>query len=504
MKAKQSYRWLLEHFIETACYDSIKRLLSWDQRTCLPPEGHENRGTQLALLAGVLSRRMTDPVIGEMLAEVEDSPFIHDPLAAESVNVREWRRLYDRACKIPEALAIELARAASEGELAWQAARRKNDWKAFLPHIKRIVGLKRQEAAALADGDELYDGLIHDFEPGESTRNIQPLFEKLAKELVELLDRITGSERHPDPDLLDGDFPAGIQEILIRDVLERIGYDFDGGRIDRSAHPFTAIIGPGDVRITTRFDPANFTMSLFSAIHEAGHAIYEQGLPTEHWGTPCGEPVSMGIHESQSLLWENMVGRSAGFWKLFYPIAGKYFPGLAKIPFGRFHSALNTVRPSLIRTEADEVTYNLHIILRFELELALIREDLRPEDLVDAWNDKMRKYLGVVPSDYSTGVMQDVHWPEGAFGYFPSYALGTVYAAQFYAKAEEDLGDLEDMFAAGEFGPFVKWLREKIHSHGSRYLPRDLVKVVTGEALTTNYFIEYLNRKYGRIYGLTE
>jgi carboxypeptidase Taq len=243
-------------------------------------------------------------------------------------------------------------------------------------------------------------------------------------------------------------------------------------------------------------------MSLFSAIHEAGHALYEQGLPAEHWGTPCGEPVSMGIHESQSLLWENMVGRSAGFWKHFYPIAGKCFPRLEKIPFGELHSALNTVRPSLIRTEADEVTYNLHIIMRFELELALIREELRPEELVDAWNDKMRKYLGVVPPDYSTGVMQDVHWSEGAFGYFPSYALGTMYAAQFYAKAEKDLGSLEEMFAAGEFSTFVKWLREKIHSQGSRYLPRDLVKVVTGEELNPDYLIEYLYRKYGNIYGL--
>jgi carboxypeptidase Taq len=504
MKAKKSYRWLLEHFIETAGYDSIKRLLGWDQRTCLPPGGHAHRGSQLALLAGLLSRRMTDPAIGEMLAEVENSTLIHDPLAVESVNVREWRRLYDRACKIPEALAIELARAASEGEPAWQAARRNNDWKAFLPHLKRIVDLKRQEAAALAEGSELYDGLIHDFEPGEGTRNIQPLFEKLAKALVELLDRIAGSERPPDPDLLGGDFPLGAQEILIREVLERIGYDLDGGRIDRSAHPFTAIIGPGDVRITTRFDPSNFTMALFSAIHEAGHALYEQGLPAEHWGTPCGEPVSMGIHESQSLLWENMVGRSTAFWKHFSPLAGKCFPLLNGIPFGEFHSALNVVRPSLIRTEADEVTYNLHIILRFELELALIRAELRPEELVDAWNDKMRKYLGVVPPDYSTGVMQDVHWSEGAFGYFPSYALGTMYAAQFYAKAEKDLGHLEDSFARGEFGPFVKWLRENIHSHGSRYLPRDLVKVVTGEELTTNYFIEYLSRKYGEIYDLPE
>lgn len=502
MKANTSYQWLLDHFREIASYDSIKRLLGWDQRTCLPPGGRSYRAAQLATLAGLLSRLMTDPKIDEMLAEVENSPLIHDPLSAESVNIREWRRLYDRACKIPEPLAVELARAASEGELAWQTARQGNDWNAFLPHLKHIVNLKRQEASALGEGNELYDGLIHDFEPGECTGNIQPLFEHLAKALVELLARIMGSQRHPDPNLLVGDFPVATQEIFIREVLERIGYDLDSGRIDRSAHPFTSTIGPGDVRITTRFNTVSFVMALFSAIHEAGHALYEQGLPPKHWGAPSGEPVSMAIHESQSLLWENMVGRSAGFWKHFYPLAGKRFPMLEKIPLALFHSALNTVRPSLIRTEADEVTYNLHIIIRFELELALIREELEPEHLPEAWNDKMRKYLGVVPPDYSTGVMQDVHWSEGAFGYFPSYALGTLYAAQFYAKAEKDLGNLEALFAAGEFGPFVKWLRENIHAHGCRYLPRDLVRVATGEDLNPDYLIEYLERKYREMYGL--
>jgi carboxypeptidase Taq len=502
MKAKKSYQWLMEHFKENACYDSIKRLLGWDQRTCLPPGGQSYRGSQLATLAGLLSRHMTDPEIGEVLAEVENSSFVHNPLSTESVNVREWRRLYDRARKIPEALAVELAKAASEGELAWQAARRNNDWRTFLPYLKHIVDLKRQEAYALGNTDELYDGLIEDFEPGQSAANIQRLFEKLAKALLVLLDTVKGSPGHPDPNLLFGKSPVGVQKTLIRKVLEHLGYDLNGGRIDRSAHPFTATIGPGDVRITTRFDPGSFSMALFSAIHEAGHALYEQGLPVEHWGTPCGEPVSMGIHESQSLLWENMVGRSMGFWKYFYPITQNSFRWLGKVPFGQFHAAINTVRPSLIRTEADEVTYNLHIILRFELELALIRGDLRPEELVDAWNDKMKKYLGIAPPDYASGVMQDVHWSEGAFGYFPSYALGTMYAAQFYAKAEKDLGNLEEMFATGEFEPFVKWLRETIHSRGCRYPAHDLVKVVTGEELNPEFLIGYLNGKYRSIYKL--
>jgi carboxypeptidase Taq len=503
MNARKQYQWLLEHFRETAFYDSIKRLLNWDQRTCLPPGGHSHRAAQLAVLAGLLSRRMTDPQIGESLAALEQGmSSINNFSQVESVNVREWRRIYDRACKIPESLSVELARVTSEGELAWETARLENNWNSFLPHLKRIVELKRQEALALGFDDELYDGLMDDFEPGETTGKIQPLFEKLGAALVELLGRIKGSERHPDPNLLVGDSPVHSQEILIREIMEKIGYNLDGGRIDRSAHPFMSNIGPGDARITTRFDPSSFATALFSAIHETGHALYEQGLPAEHWGTPRGESSSMGIHESQSRLWENMVGRSAGFCNFLHPVAGKLFPWLEKIPPGEFHAALNAVRPSLIRTEADEVTYNLHIIMRFELELALIRGDLRPEELVEAWNDKMKKYLGLIPPDYASGVMQDVHWSGGAFGYFPSYALGTMHAAQFYAKAEQDLGSLEEMFAAGEFDVFAKWLRKNIHEQGRCHLPRDLVKVVTGEEPSPKYLIEYMNSKYRSIYNL--
>ena len=281
-----------------------------------------------------------------------------------------------------------------------------------------------------------------------------------------------------------------------------IGYDFDAGRIDRSAHPFTSTIGPGDVRITTRFDPDSFVMALLSSIHETGHALYEQGLPEEHWGTPRGKAVSMAIHESQSLMWENIVGRSEGFWRMLYPLATKYFPWVKNADPGQLVFALNDVRPSLIRTEADEVTYNLHIIMRFELERALMRGEIEPKDLPEAWSVKMNRYLGITPPDYANGVMQDIHWSEGAIGYFPSYALGNLYAAQFYAKAEEELGSLENMFEAGEFRPFTTWFRERVHSQGSRHQPRDLVKAVTGKELDGDYLINYLERKYGALYDL--
>ncbi|MFZ2448213.1 MAG: carboxypeptidase M32 [Syntrophobacteraceae bacterium] len=501
MRPKKAYQWLVEHHRETARYDSIRELLGWDQRTCLPPAGQSHRAAQLATLAGLLARRKTNPKIGEMLAEVEGSGLVHDPLSDESVNVREWRRIYDRSCRIPEALAVELARAASECEMVWQAAKPKDDWYGFLPHLEYLVSLKREEAGMLSVKGEIYDALIEEFEPGETARTIEAVFDRLAKPLVELLDRIRGSAKKPDPGILLGDSPVRAQKALIRHIVERIGYDLDSGRIDRSAHPFTSTIGPGDVRITTRYEKGSFAEALLSAVHEAGHALYEQGLPVAHWGTPRGAAVSMAIHESQSLMWENIVGRSAGFWKRFHPAARKHLPWLAPLPFDSFHLALNAVRPGLIRTEADEVTYNLHVIMRFELERALIGRDLEPEYLPEAWNEKMWNYLGLVPPDYASGVMQDVHWSGGAIGYFPSYALGTIYAAQFYAKAAQDLGDPELLFESGDFAPFVRWFRVKVHSQGSRYLPRDLLRAATGEDLDPGYLIDYLNGKYSELYG---
>ncbi len=503
MKTAEAYRWLLGYSKETAVYESMKRLLGWDQRTFLPKGGHSHRAQQIATITALIYRRETDPAFEEMLAKVEASGMPGGPLSDEAVNLREWRRNYDRANKIPEALAVELAKAASEGELAWQSMRRENDWKGFLPYLKRIISLKRQEARALStEGQEIYNALIENFEPGENANNIQVLFDELRGATIKLLEKIEASPRKPDLSALRGESPVPVQESFISETAARVGYDRAAGRIDSSAHPFTSKIGPGDIRITTRFDPNSFIMALFSLIHETGHALYEQGLPVEHWGTPRGRSVSMAIHESQSRMWENMVARSPGFWKHFYPAARKHFPWLQKVDIDKFLFALNEVSRSLIRTEADEVTYNLHIIMRFELEKMLIGGELEPEDLPEAWNSKMEQYLRLVPPDYAAGVMQDVHWSGGAIGYFPSYALGNMYAAQFYAKAQQKLGDLQEMFQAGEFGHLLGWLRENIHSLGSRHLPRDLVKAVTGEELSAHHLTDYLEQKYERLYEL--
>jgi carboxypeptidase Taq len=481
--------------------ESMKALLHWDQRTCLPKGGHAHRAQQVATITALLHRHRTDPLCGEMLARAETC-IPGGPVSDEGVNIREWRRYYDRATKVPEPLAIEISKASSEGELAWQSMRPQNDWKGFLPYLDRIVDLKRQEAAALSTGGDIYDALIEDFEPGENARNIELLFDRLAAALAGLLAKIEASPRKPDPSSLHGDSPALVQENFIKQTIVRLGYDLNAGRLDSSAHPFTSKIGPGDVRITTRFDPNSFVMALFSSIHETGHALYEQGLPVEHWGTPRGRSISMAIHESQSRMWENMVGRSYGFWKYFYPQARKHFSWLNEIDIDRFIFALNRVTPSLIRTEADEVTYNLHIIMRFKLERMLIAGELEPADLPDAWNAGMGKCFNLPVPDYADGVMQDVHWPSGAIGYFPSYALGNMYAAQFYAKAEKDLGNLQEMFEAGEFSVFLEWLRKNIHSQGGRHLPRDLVREAAGEELSADYLIDYLIRKYERLYEL--
>jgi carboxypeptidase Taq len=493
----------VENSKETAVFDSIRSLLVWDQRTFIPAKGHTHRAEQSAAITRLLHGRRTDPLIGENLARVEGSELVADPLSPEAVNVREWRRAYEKAVRIPERLEVELARATSEGQTCWQAARPRNDWEAFRPCLARIVQLKREEAECLGYTVEPYDALLDHYEPDETAEGLGSLFETLRVNLVGLLQRIMGGERRPDPGVLRSHFPADRQDAFARLVLQRIGYDFEGGRLDPTAHPFTVGIGPGDVRITARYSETAFGQGLFGAVHEAGHALYEAGLPAEHWGTPMGDSVSLGIHESQSRLWENMVSRSRGFWEFFYPHALKHFPVLSDVSLHVFQFAVNGVQPSLIRTEADEVTYNLHVLLRFEIERDLIREAIDVDDLPQVWSEKMHTFLGVRPPDHSSGVLQDIHWSSGAFGYFPTYTLGNLYAAQFYQRAEQDLGNLEDLFRKGELEPLLHWLRQNIHGEGRRHRSRDLVRKVTGEDLNPRHLLSYLESKYSELYGFT-
>jgi carboxypeptidase Taq len=477
-------------------------VLGWDQRTHIPDKGHPHRHNQFAMLAKWIHARGTDPRLGEALARVEASYLVTDPGAVTAVNVREWRRDYDRAVKIPQELAVALAKATAEGETAWERTRPASDWETFKPFLVTVVALKREEAQALGYAAEPYDAHLDDFEPGETAAALAPLLGELRVSLLRVLEAVQGSGRRPQGEVVRRHFPVDGQYRLSRLAAQSIGYDFAGGRLDKTAHPFSTDIGPGDVRITTRFDEHNFSPAFFGTLHETGHALYDQGLPADHWGAPRGNPVSLGIHESQSRLWENLVGRSLGFWRFFYKRAQEVFPALHGLPLEVFHFAINEVKPSLIRTEADEVTYNLHILLRFELERALMNGDLSVSELPGAFNDKMRAYLGLTPPDPGQGVMQDIHWSAGHFGYFPTYTLGNLYAAQFYAQAEAELGPLGERFAAGDFAPLLTWLRERIHSQGHRLWARPLVQEVTGEELTPQYLVRYLQRKFRALYGL--
>jgi carboxypeptidase Taq len=503
MTPEDAYQWLMQHSQETAYYVSMGHVLGWDQRTYIPPNGHAHRHNQFAMLAKWIHARATDPQVGDHLARVEGSSLVSDPNVVAAVNVREWRRDYDRATKIPQELAVALAKATAEGETAWEQARPVNDWETFEPHLTKVVALKREEAQALGYAQEPYDAHLDSFEPGETAAALAPLLAQLREALIKILSAIQGSSRRPQGEVVHRHFPEAAQERLARLAAQAIGYDFAGGRLDRTAHPFSTGIGPGDVRITTRYDEHAFSQAFFGTLHETGHALYDQGLPVEHWGTPRGDSVSLGIHESQSRMWENLVGRSLGFWRYFYPRTQAAFPVLQDVPLEVFHFAINEVKPSLIRTEADEVTYNLHILLRFELERALMNDDLQVEDLPGAWGDKMETYLGLTPPDFSQGVMQDIHWSAGLFGYFPTYTLGNLYAAQFFARAEMELGPLEEIFTAGDFAPLLTWLRERIHSQGQRLWARPLVREVTGDDLDPSHLVRYLQRKFRALYGFS-
>ncbi len=499
MEAEKAYQWLVERGKEVAYLGAAASLLGWDQRTYIPAKGHPHRARQFAVISRLLHQLTTDPRIGEMLSVVEDSSLMDQ--ADVAANVRNWRRDYERRIRVPERLAVELAQAESEGESAWAELREKEDWAGFVPYLEKILSLKKEYAEAVGYEAEAYDALLEDYEPGERAERLEALFAELRPALVELLQKIQGAPRQPDTGIVHRDFPVEAQKALILEVLPQLGYDLEAGRLDPTVHPFATRITPGDVRITTRYYDDYFNAAFFGSVHEAGHAMYEQGLPETHWGTPLGEAVSLGVHESQSRMWENMVGRSRGFWEYFFPKAQAHFPALADVGLDDFVFAINEVRPSLIRVEADEVTYNLHILLRFEIELALFRGEIGIRDLPEIWNQKMEAYLGIRPTAYKDGVMQDVHWSGGLFGYFPTYTLGNVYAAQLFAKAEAELGALEPSFARGEFAPLLSWLRDHVHAHGRRYTPRELIARATGEEPKATYLLSYLEKKFSGLYG---
>lgn len=502
--AQQSYDRLLEHLRKTALLESCASVLGWDEQTYMPRGGAEHRANQLALLAGMIHDRATAPVVGELLQTVEASSVCSDPERGAAANVREVRRDFDRATKLPRRLVEELAQAATLGQHAWVEARRQSNFRHFLPWLEKIVALKREEAQAIGYGAGVpYDALVDAYEPGMTTAELAALFTPLRDALVTLIAAIRGSGVRPPREILTRRYPVEAQREFGLSAARQIGFDFDQGRLDVAAHPFCSGFGPGDVRLTTRYDEHHFPGAFFGTLHEAGHGIYEQNLVREAFGTPIGQACSLGIHESQSRLWENFVGRSHEFWTHFYPLAQRAFPdALAKTPVEAFYRAINDVQPSFIRVEADEATYNLHILLRFELEQRLISGDLAPADVPVAWNEEFTRSFGITPPDDAQGCLQDIHWSGGMIGYFPTYTLGNMYAAQFFEAARRDLADLPEQFARGDFTPLKSWLVEKIHRRGRHDRPRRLVQIVTGEPLTHLPLLQHLHGKLDALYGL--
>lgn len=480
---------------------AIGELLAWDQETCMPPRAAEDRANQSALIAGLVHEKLTAPRLGELLAALEQEDFGDDYVAA--TNVREMRREHDRAVKLPRSLVEEIARQTALAREAWGAARQEADFARFAPHLQRLLELKRQVADCIGWTTEPYDALLDEYEPGATAGQIAPLFEQLKAGLVPLVAAITTAPRQPDKSIRRRHCPRADQEAFNQRIVRAMGLDLAAGRLDASTHPFCCSMSPRDVRFTTRYDENYLPMSLFGVMHEAGHALYEQGLDAAHTATPMGQAVSLGVHESQSRLWENQVGRSRPFWQHFFPQLQQAFPALRDVTLDDWYFVINTVEPSLIRVEADEVTYGLHIILRFELERKLLRNELAVSEVPEAWNRGMQELLGLTPPDDAQGCLQDIHWSIGLFGYFPTYALGNLYAAQFFAAARRALPALDEQLARGELEPLRHWLRENIHRQGKRYRAQELVRVVSGRELSPEPFLDYLDGKFRPLYGLS-
>jgi len=501
-----SYDELLAKIKDANLLRSTASILSWDQECMMPPGGVEHRSLQMAQIAGLAHQRFTDPRIGELLAECEaDDELTSDPASEQAAVLRELRRGYDRSTKLPADLVQEAARTRSIAHHHWQQAREESDFDKFRPWLEKNIDLARRvaEAYGWADGEEPWDALAEGYEPGMRARQIEGVFTPLRDRLQNLIADLTSGPRRPSTRFLEIAVPTGEQRAFVPQIAEQMGFDFERGRIDISVHPFCSGTNPGDVRITTRFRDDAFADALTATMHEAGHGLYEQGLLPEHTGTPLGRAASLGIHESQSRMWENFVGRSLPFWEWCMPrVRDAFGSAFDDVTPQDAYEAVNTVSPDFIRVEADEATYNMHIMVRFELERLMMSGELVAADLPDEWNRRYKEYLGVdVPND-RVGCLQDTHWSGASFGYFPTYTLGNLYAAQFFEKILEDVPGLHEEFARGDLSSLKSWLNENIHKHGGRYQPADLCERVTGKALSADPLLRHLERKLRPLYGV--
>jgi len=498
---ESNYNELISRYKEVAVIGSVNGLLQWDMQTIMPPKGSERRSDQLALLAGIAHNRMTSPRIDELLTALEAHSGELPP--EEQANIREIRRDQKKAVKVPQDLVEELSRHESVCHEVWVKARAKADFDMFAPYLEKMIALVRRQAECLGYKDTPLDALIDLFEPDATVAVFTKLFDEIKSVSVPLVRKIADAPIKSDRAFLHRDYPIELQRRFGEQVMKSIGFDLDGGRLDVSVHPFCSG-GLGDVRITARYNPNAPQQAIFGIIHESGHALYEQGVRADTFGTPLSEALSYGIHESQSRMWENLIARSRAFWTFFLPRLKELFPTqLADASLDKFLLAINHVQPSLIRVEADELTYDLHIIVRFEIERDLFAGKLSVSDLPRAWNRKIEDYLGVVPPDNGReGVLQDVHWSGGMFGYFPSYSLGNIAASQFWSAMKRAMPDLDKQIATGKFSDALTWLRANVHQHGRRWSRDELLQKATGKPLGTADYLQYLTDKYSDLYRL--
>jgi carboxypeptidase Taq len=471
------------------------RLLAWDQQTMMPLAGTAHRADHMATLQRLAHELFTDPAVGKLLEELQPLEESLDPDSDDGALIRVTRRDYEKAVNVPASLRAAMTRAAAEARPVWVKAKAESDFPSFLPSLERIVELKLEYVDCVADGaDERYDVLLDDYEPQTTTAEVRTLFDELKPPLVELISELR--ERDVDDSFLHGDFPPDRQRVLAHEVIELFGHRPDSWRIDPTEHPFASGPGRDDVRITTNYHPDSLE-SLFSTMHEYGHGLYSHQQPQHLERLPTGQACSLGIHESQSRLWENLVGRSLPFWRLFYPRLQETYPEqLGGVDLERFHAGIHAVKPGLIRIQADEVTYGMHVMLRFELEQDIVEGRVALRDLPQRWNEKMWEYLGVEVPDDGHGVLQDVHWSGGSIGYFSTYLIGTVASVQIWEAASRDVPELEAQVGRGEFAPLREWLGEHVHALGRKFSPQETLRRATGSSLSAQPYLDYLRRTY--------
>lgn len=477
-------------------------LLDWDHQVYIPPSGTEERSEMMTTISEISHNFATSDELGKLIYDLEEEFNSLDPNSDDYALVRVAKRNYERETKIPSQLIIEFSKITSVASSYWKKAREADDFKQFEPHLNRIVDLTKAIAECFSPYEHVYDPFLDKYEPGITTKEVKQIFETIRPQQVALIKAI--SERpQVDDTFLHQHFPFDKQWEMVMFVAEKFGLSWDRSRQDRSAHPFTTSFGQNDVRITTKIQE-NLPMSgLFSTMHETGHALYELGFDPKHRRTPLSSSASAAFHESQSRMWENIIGRSRDFWRYFYPIFQNQFHSqLDGVSLDSFYKAINKVEPSLIRTEADEATYNLHVMLRFEIEMGLLDGSVEVKSLPELWNTLMKEYLGVTPDSDKNGVLQDIHWSWGMIGYFPTYALGNIISVQLWEKIISDIPKIHDRIITGEFSEVREWLRENVQKFGAKYYPQDLIERITGSSINPKPYINYLSNKYSEIYDL--